>query len=124
MYKTFFGSKKQITFPTVSSYYEFIGYLAKDDGSSRIVMENNDDQGAWGREGRIEFLNDIPIELTVTMKHTAGNSNIRSRVNCNEFIDDLINNHNFTKDGKQDLAKIKKTIPLNYLNDFKAGYNL
>jgi hypothetical protein len=121
MFKSKFGKKEQVKFNTVNAYYEFIGYLAKNDGSTRLVFENNDEQGAWGKEGRIEFLKSVPISLKAKLKHTAGTGNIESRVNCNEFLEHIISKHKFLTTNNQNLESIRKTIPINYLADFESG---
>ena len=55
MYKSRFGRNGQINFSSPEDYYELLGYLAKSDGTTSITWENNEDQGAWGSEGRICF---------------------------------------------------------------------
>jgi len=71
MFKTSFGTKRQIMFNSEADYYQFLGYLAKSDGSTKIVWEKNDEQGAWGQEGRIEFFLAAPSPLSVILSHTA-----------------------------------------------------
>lgn len=124
MFKSKFGKKDQIKFNTLKAYYEFLGYLAKNDGSTRLVYEDNNDQGAWGREGRIEFLKSVPISLKAKLKHTAGNGSIISRVNCNDFLDHIKSNHKFLFTNTQNLESIRKTIPINYMTDFDSGLML
>lgn len=123
MYKPAFGTKQQIQFSSEEDYYEFLGFLSKNDNSTRIVWENNDQQGAWGQEGRIEFYSKPP-SLNVLLVHTAGNGTLHSRVNCNEFIKNLNVNHNFIINGPQDLSAIKATIPIKFLVDFDRGLKL
>lgn len=55
MYKSFFGRNKQVSFSCPEEYYELLGFLAKSDGSVSLTWENNEDQGAWGSEGRVCF---------------------------------------------------------------------
>jgi hypothetical protein len=86
MYQANFGTKQQISFNSESEYYELLGYLSKSDGSTILVWEDNDLQGAWTKEGRILFFVAQPATLRANLLHTAGNGNINSRVNCNEFI--------------------------------------
>lgn len=119
MYRSF-GRKKQVECPTAESYYELLGYLAKSDGSTKIVWEHNEAQGAWGSEGRIHFMRPIPA-LSATLKHTAGVGAIVSRVNCNGFVEHIVDNHNFTNGTIQDIAAIRATIPSNYITDFEKG---
>lgn len=124
MYKQNFGTKQQISFNAEEEYYEFLGYLLKGDGSSILVWEHNDEQGAWAKEGRILFFTDPPQALRVTLSHTAGNGNIISRVNCNEFILNLIADHHFALGSTQNVANIRSTIPAQYIAAFDGGLNL
>lgn len=124
MFKKSFGTKRQIRFKSEADYYEFLGYLAKNDGTTKIVWEKNDEQGAWGQEGRIEFFSNVPSTLRAILIHTAGNSNILSRVNCNEFIENIINHHHFEVDTNQNVGLIRKTIPKIFKADFERGFNL
>lgn len=121
MYKEAFGTKRQIQFDSPEEYYEFLGFLAKDDGSTKITWEPNDESGAWGEEGRIHFYVGHPAALSAQLLHTAGTGPIVSRVNCNEFVENIIGSNGFVHDGSQDPTAIRKTIPQNYLDDFDRG---
>ena len=55
MYKKSFGINGQIQFANEHEYYKLIGFLAKSDGSTSLVWEHNEEQGAWGSEGRIQI---------------------------------------------------------------------
>lgn len=96
MYKSSFGSKGQIQFANEHEYYTFLGYLAKSDGSTSIVWEHNENQGAWGSEGRIQVhISNMPNigQLAIT----AGNGgDVISRINCNEFVENICTNHGLT----------------------------
>ena len=48
MYKKSFGINGQIQFANEHEYYKLIGFLAKSDGSTSLVWEHNEEQGAWG----------------------------------------------------------------------------
>jgi hypothetical protein len=124
MFKSSFGTKQQITFNNESEYYELLGYLSKSDGSTRLVWEKNNEQGAWGEEGRIEFLEDHPDHLRAYLSHTAGNGNILSRVNCNEFLENLDINHHFVLGASQDINLIRSTVPKKYVIEFDEGLKL
>ena len=121
MYKATFGTKQQVAFNSEADYYEFLGYLSKNDGSTRIVWEENDEQGAWAEEGRILFYTPQPNQLRVQLLHTAGNSTIVSRVNCNEFIESIRTHHNFVLGGNQNVDSIRTTVPNQFLSDFESG---
>jgi len=124
MYQATFGSKQQISFSSESEYYELLGYLSKSDGSTVLVWEDNDLQGAWAKEGRILFFEAQPVGLRAQLSHTAGVGNIISRVNCNEFISNVRTNHSFVLGENQNIANIKATVPPQYISDFDAGFQL
>lgn len=125
MYRTSFGTNTppQIQFTSESQYYQALGYLAKSDGTSSIHWEHNENQGAWGSEGRIHFYVDNP-SIPGFFKPTAGTGNVRIRTNCNEFIENIVNNHHFVMGGIQDVDNVRKTIPESFLNDFDNGLRL
>ena len=123
MYKSSFGLNGQIQFNDEHEYYFFLGFLAKSDGSSSLTWEHNENQGAWGSEGRIHFYTDIlpPIKK---LKLTAGTSGILHRVNCNEFVRNLSENHGFVYGRNQNVSSISRTIPAAFLQDFINGFNM
>jgi hypothetical protein len=123
MYQTTFGTRNQVQFNNEHDYYELLGYLAKSDGTTSLVWEHNEEQGAWGSEGRIRF-HTANRPYAATLPHTAGVGNIASRVNCNEFIQNLNEDHNFVCGATQDREAIRETIPATYLSDFERGLNL
>ena len=125
MYQDNFGTNTppQIQFNNENEYYQALGYLAKSDGTSSIHWENNENQGAWGSEGRIHFYINNPA-IPGYFKLTAGTGNIISRTNCNEFIKNIVTNNNFVMGSVQNIANIKNTIPINFLNDFNIGLTL
>jgi hypothetical protein len=123
MYKSTFGTKNQIQFRNESEFYELLGYLAKSDGSTSLVWEHNEDSGAWGSEERIQFYtNDHPF--AANLPYSAGVGSIISRVNCNEFIENLNVNHGFVMGRQQTIEVIRATVPTAYLPDFDRGLNL
>ena len=125
MYKQNFGKVNQITFNNENEYYELLGFLAKNDNSTNLAWEDNDVKGtAWGKEGRIEFFK-LPQNLQCYLKHTAGNGgNIISRVNCNEFVQNIRINHGFIIGGIQIIANVIATVPALYIDDFNRGQNI
>jgi hypothetical protein len=123
MYQETFGTKEQIRFKNEHEYYELLGFLAKSNGSTSLVWEHNEEQGAWGSEGRIQF-HTSNYPFAATLPYTAGVGNIAYRVNCNEFIQNLNENHGFVMGKVQPIETIKKTIPKEFLSDFDQGLNL
>ena len=124
MYKDKFGTTDQLCFDTEADYYKFLGYLAKNDGKTKIVWEHNDEQGAWGEEGRIQFYVAQPKALRARLIHTAGTGNIISRVNCNDFVLHIAQNHGFRPSASQDITIIKASIPVPNHHDFDKGLAL
>ena len=120
MYKSYFGRNGQISFSCPEEYYELLGYLAKSDGSVSLTWENNEDQGAWGSEGRICF-HTRRLPSVGCLRFTAGNSSIYKRVNCNAFVEHLYRHHHFRQGKYQDIDAIRKTIPAQYQPDFEQG---
>ena len=124
MYQQSYGTTNQVQFQSEHEYYELLGYLAKNDGTTRITWEPNDSSGAWAPEGRILFYDAPPAALSAQLHHTAGTSTYSSRVNCNEFVENLLNNHSYTTNGQQDQAAIYATVPVAYQQDFNRGLTL
>lgn len=123
MYKASFGKKNQVSFNNEHEYYEFLGFLAKSDSKVSIVWERNEEQGAWGSEGRLQFYtNATPFAANVVS--TAGTGNIVFRVNCNEFVQHIKDNHAFILGKVQSEVNIRLTIPSEYLSDFERGLRL
>ena len=87
-------------------------------------MGKNDEQGAWAQEGRIEFFVNQPQNLRATLLHTAGNGNIIFRVNCNEFVENIRNDHNFVLGQAQNTVNIRATVPPPFHANFDQGLQL
>jgi hypothetical protein len=119
-----YGQNNQVRFADEHEYYRFLGYLAKSDGSTKIVYEHNELQGAWASENRIQFFVDPPMQIISNVSLTAGVGNIKYRVNCNDFLQEIINLHGFMNGKNQNLSIIRKTIPPAYIQDFNNGLNL
>lgn len=46
---------RKIIFASDNEFYEALGFLCNVNNNIRIVLERNDQQGAWAPEGRMEF---------------------------------------------------------------------
>ena len=123
MYQSAFGTKNQVTFNNEHEYYELLGFLAKSDDTVSIVWERNEEQGAWGSEGRLQFYKDY-TPFSASLSRTAGNGNIIFRVNCNDFVQNINENHAFVWGKVQPVAEIRATIPAEFLIDFERGLTL
>lgn len=126
MYKQFFGKRNKMRFDSPKEYYETLGFLAKSDGSISLVWEHNENQGAWGSEGRIHCHNNINrFTEPLKRKFTAGRAkNVIHRINCNEFVQDIVTNHSFQMGSNQDTNLIRTTIPPQFFIDFNRGLAL
>ena len=119
-----YGKYNQVRFADDHEYYRFMGYLAKSDGTTKIVYEQNELQGAWASESRIQFFVDPPIQIASNVSLTAGVGKIKYRVNCNDFLQEIINSHGFVNGRSQNLSLIRQTIPTAYMQDFNDGLSL
>ncbi len=114
-----FGTQNQMRFADDHEFFQFLGYLAKSDGSSSLVWEHNEEQGAWASEGRIQLFKQLPRPWNV--KITAGVGNIYGRINCNQFIQYIRTNYGYVEGRSQDVAAILGNIPAEYVVDFNNG---
>ncbi len=126
MYKQYFGVRNKMRFDSAEEYYETLGFIAKSDGSCDLYREDNQNQGAWGPEIRMNCYKNLQkFPAPLKRKFTKGRGKkVLHRINCNEFINDLLDNHNFVKGAIQNYNDIRATIPNQYLVDFDRGYNL
>ena len=122
MYHSNFGKLGQLRFPKPEDYYRFLGYLAHAD--IKVVYEYNEDTGSWGNAGRICFYTSrVPRNWgKITYREGRGDS-MWYRINCNDFVENIVTDHGFTYGGYQDVEAIRETIPANYLQYFDEGYN-
>lgn len=117
-----FGTQNQMQFADDHEFFQFLGYLAKSDGTTSLVWEHNENQGAWGSEGRIQLFRSLPIQWNVRV--TAGVGNMCGRINCNHFIQYIRSNYGYVEGGTQDVAVILGNIPDEYRGDFNDGLTL
>ena len=116
-----FGTNSQVSFNNDAEKYSFIGYLTQSVVS--IQWENNDQQGAWGKEGRMAFTTaDVKLHFP-NLGYSAGVGNYVFRLNCNDFVQ-LLFNLGFVKGNQQDIVVIRNNIPALYQADFDTGSQL
>ncbi|MRJ09411.1 hypothetical protein EDL99_11175 [Ornithobacterium rhinotracheale] len=119
-----FGTKQQIQFASDSEFFEALGFLSKNDGTTSIHWEHNENQGAWGSEGRIHSYKNIAnFPIYFSNAFSAGVGKIIHRINCNECIQYIVKNHRFQFGHNQNINAISLTIPTQYLVDFNRGQN-
>ncbi len=118
----------------MNDVYETVGLLTAGN-YSRLKIEQNQLSGAWGKEGRIlVYSNAHKFLPPVSTRFTAGKGSILHRVNCNDFILDLVLNHGFqvipvTNTGKTaDVFPPSyntglSLVPSNYQADFIRGFH-
>ena len=125
MYQPSFGAINPILFETPEIYYETLGFLSKPDGNTAITWEKNQNQGARAHEGRIQCYNNIAnFPLPLTRKFTIGTGRSLHRINATDFLEDLLDNHNFELGEIQDINAIRNTVPQQNIVDFNRGLAL
>lgn len=125
MAQLIFGTKQQIQFASDNKFFEALGFLSKNDGTTSINWEHNENQGAWGSEGRIHCYQNIAnFPSYFSTAFSAGVGRIIHRINCNEYIEYIVTNHSFQLGENQDLTTITSTIPAQFVADFNRGLTL
>ncbi|ELI8071395.1 hypothetical protein RSG62_003523, partial [Yersinia enterocolitica] len=122
-----YGNRKPfLLFDSEDNFFEALGFLAKAValGICRITLENNHEQGAWGPEYRINIYNhDVLFRKYYKNKVTAGNKGCIGRINCNEYMIFIVENHQFTINGNVNINNIRGTVPLSGIVSFDTGVN-
>ena len=123
MAKLRYGQQGQVSFTDLEEFFYAMGFLA-NSRNAELRWENNEDQGAWGSEGRIYCL--VPEEkFPQCFRFTAGTGNVFARVNCNDYVGTLVTEYNFNYNGKkQNIEKILEAVPEKYRDAFQAGYGV
>lgn len=121
MFQYSFGKLRQLVFHTQEDYYRFLGFLAKAD--IEVVYEYNEDTGSWGNAGRICFFTSrVPRHFgKITYREGRGGS-MWFRINCNDFVENIVKNHAFTYGRYQNVSAIRNTVPQQYKQNFDEGY--
>lgn len=115
-----FGQRNYLRFENDEEYYEAIGYLSSPNRDYYISCEQYHNK--WGTEYRINFYNITNMPDSLRRAISAGNNTYVARLNNNEFIHTLINEHNFPVTGSQDFNNVLSTIPVQYFESFNRGY--
>ncbi len=91
-----------LTLGFLSNIDHYKGYSRENflwNNSISIHVESNDNQGAWNKEGRIHFYNNIDdLEITFNdlfLSSSRGNLRTTCRINSNNYIFSLINDFGF-----------------------------
>lgn len=120
MLRKIWGRNGQVRFASEQEYYRIIGYLARSKGETELTWEHNEEQGAWGSEGRIHFYDDIQ-KFPNNFSYTKGRGNVTYRVNCNDFVEHLSNRFKFVQGKYQNIAAIRQSIPQEWVKYFDEG---
>lgn len=94
--------KSGINFDNWEEYVLVLGFLSNPEhykGTIKIVIEQNNNDGAWEKEGRIQYFGgeeNLKNYLFPLYKcKSAGVGKITCRINSNEYVSHLIKNYNF-----------------------------
>lgn len=102
-------------------YYYALGLLCNSDWFS-IVYEPNRRTNSWEDAFRIQC-GKCPVPLPQAFRDAL---RTQDRVNNNEYVENLYENHNFEYDGRKYISgnydDVRETVPDAYLADFDAGY--
>ncbi len=133
-----------LRFANDQEFFEAYGFLC-NNALHRLDFqwEYNAGSGAWGNEGRIHFKKTnngtayFPMPNALANRLTAGRGNISNRLNCNDFIVELVHNYGFSinpnRPGNQNTRSAQGLIPptnpttyvpQQYLADYQRGYNM
>lgn len=115
---------RKIIFASDSEFYEALGFLCNVNNNIRLVLERNDQQGAWAPEGRMEFFLNRNYPLYFVNSFTAGVGRKIHRTNNTEYCDYLKNNHAIVDGFVQNINNVRATIPAQNIADFNRGLAL
>ena len=114
------GRTPQLVFENLNEYYRALGHLTNEKAYS-ISYEYNKKNGSYSDACRIHILSrarKIPNAFERKMT-TAG------RINCNDYVDNLIKKHRFAQSGNvylRNFDDVLSTVPNEYISDFLIGY--
>lgn len=122
-----FGSRSPyLNFSHEQHFYYALGFLVRaiETKACKLVWENNQNQGAWGYECRIQIFDRLAdFKNLYTGRVSAGVGNILGRINCNQYLEYLTQHHGFSFQSVPDFHSVKATVPVNFQQDFNDGYS-
>lgn len=122
MAKLVWGQEGQLKFADQKEYYYALGLLCNSDWFN-IVYEPNKLTNSWGDAFRIQCAN-CPVELPKAFQDALRS---QKRINNNEYVENLYNNHGFLYDGTKyihgEYQTVRATVPISYLAYFDEGFN-
>lgn len=119
-----FGERNFVIFASEDEYYEALGFLTNPKRVIKFDWEDYDNK--WGVEGRIWIGNSANAPVSLARAFSAGNQSYMHRLNCNEYLDELISNFGIPM-GKvtiTDHNAVKRRVPSKYMTAFIDGFNL
>lgn len=117
-----------LTLGFLSNIVHYLGQHGNTNlaNSIQILIEQNNQQGAWEKEGRILYYKSINLfqqNLTcLNNVRTRGVGKVTCRVNSSEYVRDLLNDFNFQLLGPMQNRTTMTVIPPN--NAFNVVQNL
>ena len=124
MVNLIWGKEGQLQFANEEEYYEVLGALCNQN-VFRISFEKNTLTNSWGDAYRIHCDMDED-NLLVPLRNALRDG---YRINCNEYIMNLIDAHNFqlsptTKKVYGNVDEVRETVPEKYIPVFDEGYSM
>ena len=120
MHKLVFGKDNQLSFSSDKEKYYSIGFICNSKNAI-ITNEDNEKRGSYTDARRLRIKN--TLNISAGLKNALRDSN---RINCNEFVDYLISEHNFKCYDDVHITSnfqdVIQTIPEEYVDSFKEGY--
>ena len=114
------GRKPQLIFANASEYYQALGHLTNPNAYS-ISYEYNKKNGSYSDACRIHILS----SATNIPKAFEDKRTTNGRINCNEYVENLKENHNFVQSGNVfscNFNDVLSTVPREHIADFIKGF--
>lgn len=113
------GCNPQLVFESENEYYRALGHLTNSKAYS-ISYEFNKKNGSYSDACRIHKLN-----AAVNIPQAFVNKMRTNRINCNDYVENLKENHNFVQSGQvytRNFDDVLSTVPEEYISDFLVGF--
>lgn len=114
------GRSPQLIFKNMNEYYRALGHLTNSEAYS-ISYEYNKKNGSYSDACRIHILSKATnIPQAFEKKRTTN-----GRINCNDYVNNLKENHNFVQSGNvytRNFDDVFSTVPEEYISDFLVGF--
>lgn len=89
MSKLVYGKNNQVRFENEAEKQEALRYLSTSE-NVKMVLENNQEQGAWASEKRFHFKSENGIPECLMRNMTPGRGSLFGRINCGELYDEVM----------------------------------